>query len=87
MPDTKKIKMASPEPEKQIIIPTDVNEFTQCQECMGSLVGRKIVNGREKGYGRFTHHSKLKPVYMDVESCMATHWECPHCGYIFPRFS
>jgi len=84
-----KTQMLVPEdkPESQIIIPSDANEFTQCQECMGDLIGPRILNCKEKGFGEFTHTSLLRPVYMDVESPMVTHWECPHCGHIFPRFS
>lgn len=82
-----KTKDSHPEPQKQIIDPNDCNEYTQCQACMRSLIGRKIPDGVKQGYGEFTHVSRLIPYVMDVETEMVSHWQCPHCGHMFPRFA
>lgn len=73
--------------EKQVIDPNDKNEFTVCQSCAKPLVGRALPKTEaEFRVEGLTHYSLLIPVNKDPSSPIASHWKCPWCKFIFPRF-
>ena len=73
---------------KQIINPTDENEFTRCVSCKKSLVGGDVKKCEKKYVGDFTNYSLLKPVYENKkDKGLVIGWTCPHCGHLIKRFS
>ncbi len=74
--------------DRQIIDIRDHNEFTDCQKCGKNLRNGPVLPASDRKYlGDFVNYSALEGLKMDVDSEMITHWKCPHCGFMFPRFS
>lgn len=73
--------------DRQIIDVRQENEYTTCQNCKQDLRNGSVPKSEKKFFGDHTHYSKLIGLRLDAEVDIVSHWQCPHCGFTFPRFS
>ncbi len=72
--------------DRQIIDRREKNEFTDCQKCGVDLRNGPVPRDQKKFYGAHAHYSALIGLKMDAQVDIVTHWKCPKCEFVFPRF-